>query len=89
MAVIDDHRCSTPFTVDLYRFVRERAMVAQRPREHGAEKLFGRFGERVARFCLKGKKTPTYHDLVDERLKMPRIRDALALASIPAPSTLC
>jgi IS5 family transposase len=35
------------------------------------------------------KKTTTYRDLVDELIEMPRIRDALNLNSIPAPSTLC
>jgi IS5 family transposase len=35
------------------------------------------------------KKTTTYRDLVDELIEMPRIRDALDLDSIPAPSTLC
>jgi IS5 family transposase len=35
------------------------------------------------------KKTTTYRDLVDELIEMPRIRDALNLDAIPAPSTLC
>jgi IS5 family transposase len=38
--------------------------------------------------CLKVKKTTTYRDIVDERIEMPRIRDALTLDSIPSPSTL-
>ena len=39
--------------------------------------------------CLKMKKTTKYRDLVDELIEMPRIRDALNLDSIPAPSILC
>jgi len=39
--------------------------------------------------CLEVKKTTTYRDLVAELIEMPRIRDALDLDSIPAPSTLC
>jgi hypothetical protein len=35
------------------------------------------------------KKTTTYRDIVDELIGMPRIRDSLDLAPIPAPSTLC
>jgi IS5 family transposase len=35
------------------------------------------------------KKTATYRDFVDELIEVPRIRDALNLDSIPAPSTLC
>ncbi len=38
---------------------------------------------------LKVKKTTMCRDLVDELIEMPRIRDALDLDSIPAPSTLC
>jgi len=45
--------------------------------------------QHVVLLCLKVKKTTTYRDLVDELIEMPRIRDALNLDSIPAPSTLC
>jgi len=45
--------------------------------------------QHVVLLCLKVKKTTTYRDLVDELIEMPRIRDALDLDSIPAPSTLC
>ncbi|ERG92084.1 MAG: hypothetical protein J07HQW1_02119 [Haloquadratum walsbyi J07HQW1] len=45
--------------------------------------------QHVVLLCLKVKKTTTYRDLVDELIGMPRIRDALDLDSIPAPSTLC
>ncbi|MFC6952861.1 IS5 family transposase [Halorubellus litoreus] len=76
----------------LLRFV-ERAMVL-------ARRAVARFSTRYSRkrftlrqhvvlLCLKVKKTTTYRDLVDELIEMPRIRDALELDSIPAPSTLC
>lgn len=45
--------------------------------------------QHVVLLCLTVKKTTTYHDLVDELIEMPHIRDALDLDSIPAPSTLC
>lgn len=38
--------------------------------------------------CLKVKKTTTCRNLVNELIEMSCIRDALALDSIPAPSTL-
>ena len=45
--------------------------------------------QHVVLLCPKVKKTTTYRDLVDEFIEMPRIREALELDSIPAPSTLC
>ncbi len=45
--------------------------------------------QHVVLLCLKVKKTTTYRNLVDELIEMPRIRDALYLDSIPAPSPLC
>jgi IS5 family transposase len=45
--------------------------------------------QHVVLLCLKVKKTTTYRGLVDELIEMPRIRGALNLDSIPAPSTLC
>lgn len=76
----------------LLRFV-ERAVVL-------ARRAVARFSTRYSRkrftlrqhvvlLCLKVKKTTTYRDLVDELIEMPRIRDAIGLDSIPAPSTLC
>lgn len=44
--------------------------------------------QHVVLLCLKVK-TTTYRDLVDELIEMPRVRDALDLDSISAPSTLC
>jgi hypothetical protein len=76
----------------LLQFV-ERAIVL-------ARRAVSRFSTRYSRkrfslrqhvvlLCLKVKKTTTYRDLVDELIEMPRVRDALDLDSIPAPSTLC
>jgi IS5 family transposase len=45
--------------------------------------------QHVVLLCLKVKKATTYRDLVDELIEMPRIRNALDLTSIPAPSTPC
>jgi IS5 family transposase len=45
--------------------------------------------QHVVLLCLKVKKTTTYRDLVDKLIEMSRVRDALNLDSIPAPSTLC
>ena len=39
--------------------------------------------------CLKVRKNTTYRGLLDELIEMPRIRRALGLAELPAPSTLC
>ena len=76
----------------LLQFV-ERAMVL-------ARRAVARFSTRYSRkrftlrqhvvlLCLTVKKTTTCRDLVDERIEMPRIRDALDLDSIPALSTRC
>ena len=45
--------------------------------------------QHVVLLCRKVKKTTLYGDPVDELIEMPRIRNALDLDSIPAPSTLC
>lgn len=76
----------------LLRFV-ERAMVLARRAVTRFSTRYSRkrftLRQHVVRLCLKVKKTTTYRDLVDELIEMPRIRDALDLNSIPAPSTLC
>ena len=45
--------------------------------------------QHVALLCVKVKKATTYHNLVEKRIEMPRIRDALSFDSILTPSTLC
>ncbi|WP_418282483.1 IS5 family transposase [Halorubrum sp. DTA98] len=76
----------------LLRFV-ERAMVLARRAVAQFSTRYSRkrftLRQHVVLLCLKVKKTTTYRDLVDELIEMPRIRDALDLDSIPAPSTLC
>lgn len=39
--------------------------------------------------CLKVRKNTTYRTLLDELIEMPRIRNAIGLTQILAPSTLC
>lgn len=76
----------------LFRFV-ERAMVLARRAVKRFSTRYSRkrftLRQHVVLLCLKVKKTIAYRDLVDELIEMPRIRDALDLDSIPAPSTLC
>ena len=75
----------------LLRFV-ERALVLARRAVARFSTCYSRkrytLRQHVVLLCLKVKKTTTYRDLVDELIEMPRIRDALDLDSIPAPSTL-
>ena len=74
------------------RFV-ERAVVLTRRAVSRFSPRYSRkrftLRQHVVLLCLKVKKTTTYRDLVDELIEMPRIRNALELESIPAPSTLC
>ncbi|QLG61898.1 IS5 family transposase [Halorarum salinum] len=76
----------------LLRFV-ERAMVLARRAVARFSTRYSRkrftLRQRVVSLCLKVKKTITYRDLVDELIEMPRIRDALNLNLIPAPTTRC
>jgi len=77
---------------DLLRFVERTFELAQQVIARYSLKCSKRRYTRpqqVVLLCLKLKKTTTYRDLVDELIEMPRIRDALNLDSIPAPSTLC
>ena len=76
----------------LLRFV-ERAMMLARRAVARVSTQYSRkrftLRQHVVLLCLKVKKTTTYRDLVVELIEMPRIRDALNLDAIPAPSTLC
>ena len=76
----------------LLRFVEQAVVLARRAlarfSTHYSRKRFT-LRQHVVLLCLKVKKTATYRDLVDEIIEMVRIRDALALNSILAPSTLC
>ncbi|MFB1064830.1 IS5 family transposase [Natrinema sp. H-ect4] len=77
---------------DLLRFVERAVELASRAVARYSSKFSKKrytLRQHVVLLCLKVKKTTTYRDLVDELIEMPRIRDALNLDSIPAPSTLC
>ncbi len=76
----------------LLRFV-ERAVVLAR---RAVTRFLTRYSRKrftlrqhVVLLCLKVEKTLMYRDPVDELIEMPRIREAIDLDSIPAPSTLC
>ena len=45
--------------------------------------------QHVVLLCLKVRKNTTYRTLLDELIEMPRIRNAINLTELPAPSTLC
>lgn len=77
---------------DLLRFVERAVELASRVVARYSSKFSKKrytLRQHVVLLCLKVKKTTTYRDLVDELIEMPRIRGALDLDSIPAPSTLC
>ena len=77
---------------DLLRFVERAFELAQQVVARCSSKCSKRRYIRprhVVLLCLSEKKTTMCRDLVDELIETPRIRDALDLDSIPAPSTLC
>ncbi len=45
--------------------------------------------QHIVLLCLKIRKNTTYRTLLDELIEMPRIRSAINLTELPAPSTLC
>ena len=45
--------------------------------------------QHIVLLCLKVRKDTTYRTLLDELIEMPRIRKAINLTELPAPSTLC
>ena len=76
----------------LLRFVDRVIVLARRAVERFSTRYSRKrftLRQHVVLLCLKVKKTITYRDLGDELIEMPRIRAALGLNSIPAPSTLC
>jgi IS5 family transposase len=77
---------------NLLRFVEQAVEIASRSVAQYSSKFSKKrytLRQHLVLLCLKVRKTTTYRDLVDELIEMPRIRDALDLDSIPAPSTLC
>ena len=76
----------------LLRFVEEAFQLAQRAVARYSSKFSKQrytLHQHIVLLCLKVRKDTTYRTLLDELIEMPRIRDAINLAELPAPSTLC
>ena len=76
----------------LLRFVEEAFHLAQRAVSRYSSKYSKRrytLHQHVVLLCLKVRKDTTYRTLLDELIEMPRIRNAINLTELPAPSTLC
>ncbi|MDB2253100.1 IS5 family transposase [Halorubrum ezzemoulense] len=76
----------------LLRFVEEAFQLAQRAVARYSSKFSKRrytLHQHIVLLCLKVRKDTTYRTLLDELLEMPRIRKAINLTELPAPSTLC
>ena len=76
----------------LLRFVEEAFQLAQRAVARYSSKFSKQrytLHQHIVLLCLKVRKDTTYRTLLDELIEMPRIRDAINLAELPAASTLC
>jgi len=76
----------------LLRFVEEAFQLAQRAVARYSSKFSKQrytLHQHVVLLCLKVRKNMTYRTLLDELIEMPRIRNAINLTELPAPSTLC
>ena len=76
----------------LLRFVEEAFQLAQRAVARYSSKFSKQrytLHQHIVLLCLKVRKDTTYRTLLDELIEMPRIRDAINLTELPAPSTLC
>ncbi|WP_225336197.1 IS5 family transposase [Halomicrobium urmianum] len=76
----------------LLRFVEEAFQLAQRAVARYSSKFSKRrytLHQHIVLLCLKVRKDTTYRTLLDELIEMPRIRKAINLTELPAPSTLC
>lgn len=76
----------------LLQFVEEAFHLAQRAVSRYSSKYSKQrytIHQHVALLCLKVRKDTTYRTLLDELIEMPRIRNAINLTELPAPSTLC
>jgi IS5 family transposase len=76
----------------LLRFVEEAFQLAQRAIARYSSKFSKRrytLHQHIVLLCLKVRKDTTYRTLLDELIEMPRIREAINLTELPAPSTLC
>ncbi|ELY77035.1 transposase IS4 family protein [Natrinema pallidum DSM 3751] len=76
----------------LLRFVEEAFQLAQRAVARYSSKFSKQrytLHQHIVLLCLKVRKDTTYRTLLDELIEMPRIRNAINLTELPAPSTLC
>src|SRR6056297_2838 len=76
----------------LLRFVEEAFQLAQRAVARYSSKFSKQrytLDQHIVLLCLKVRKDTTYRTLLDELIEMPRIRNAINLTELPAPSTLC
>jgi len=76
----------------LLRFVEETFQLAKRAVARYSSKFSKQrytLHQHIVLLCLKVRKDTTYRTLLDELIEMPRIRRAINLSELPAPSTLC
>ena len=76
----------------LLRFVEEAFQLAQRAVARYSSKFSKQrytLHQHIVLLCLKVRKDTTYRTLLDELIEMPRVRNAINLTELPAPSTLC
>ncbi|GAA0235754.1 IS5-like element ISH28 family transposase [Halobacterium noricense] len=76
----------------LLRFVEEAFQLAKRAVARYSSKFSKHrytLHQHIVLPCLKVRKDTTYRTLLDELIEMPRVRNAISMTKIPAPSTLC
>jgi len=76
----------------LLRFIEEAFQLAQRAVARYSSKFSKKrytLHQHIVLLCLKVRKNTTHRTLLDELIEMSRIRNALDLTELPAPSTLC
>ncbi len=76
----------------LLRFIEEAFQLAQRAVARYSSKFSKQrymLHQHIVLLCLKVRKNTTYRTLFDGLIEMPRIRNAINLTKLPAPSTLC
>ena len=76
----------------LLQFVEQVFHLARRAVARYSSKLSRRrytLHQHIVLLCLKVQKNTTYRTLLDELIEMPRVRSAIDLTELPAPSTLC
>ena len=76
----------------LLQFVEQAFHLARRAVARYSSKFSKRrytLHQHIVLLCLKVRKNTTYRTLLGEFIEMPRIRSAIGLEELPAPSTLC